>query len=86
MKGKLSHSQALSQLEALFRRNGYTLRYLRGTFRGGPCRLYDQKMVVLNAVYPPAGRARALAAIAEQLAPQLELTEAERELIQKLAP
>lgn len=86
MKGTRGHAQALAQLEALFRRNGYTLRYLKGSFRGGPCRLYDRKMVILNVVYPPAGRVRALAAIAEQLADQLELTEAERQLIQKLAP
>lgn len=86
MKGTRSYAQALSQLEAIFRRNGYTLRYLKGPFRGGPCRLYDRKMVILNVVYPPAGRVRALAAIAEQLADQLDLTEAELQLIRKLAP
>ncbi len=86
MKGTRSYAQALSQLEAIFRRNGYTLRYMKGPFRGGPCRLYDRKMVILNVVYPPAGRVRALAAIAEQLADQLDLTEAELQLIRKLAP
>ncbi len=86
MKGTRSYAQALSQLEAIFRRNGYTLRYMKGPFRGGPCRLYDRKMVILNVVYPPAGRVWALAAIAEQLADQLDLTEAELQLIQKLAP
>ncbi|MCS6895657.1 MAG: hypothetical protein NZZ60_05865 [Bacteroidia bacterium] len=78
-------SKALAELEALFRRNGYTLRYLKGAFHGGPCRLYENKMVVINAVYPPAGRVRALAAIAEQLGDKLDLTPAERALIHRLA-
>lgn len=76
--------KALAQLEALFRRNGYTLKYLKGPFRGGACRLYDDKLVVINAVYPPAGRLRALATVAEQLIDRLEVTPAERELIQRL--
>lgn len=77
--------KALAQLEALFRRNGYTLKYLKGPFRGGACRLYDDKLVVINAVYPPAGRLRALATVAEQLIDRLEVTPAERELIQRFA-
>jgi len=79
-------AQALAQLEALFRRNGYTLKYLKGNFRGGPCRLYENKMVVINAIYPPAGRARALALIAESLQEKLDLTEEEKALIQRLLP
>jgi len=78
-------AQALAQLEALFRRHGYTLRYLKGPFRGGACRLYEEKLVVINAVYPPLGRARALATLADQLRPQLSLTPEEDQLIQRLA-
>ncbi|MEN3041205.1 MAG: hypothetical protein ABDH66_06690 [Bacteroidia bacterium] len=77
--------KALAELEALFRRNGYTLKYLKGSFQSGPCRLYDNKMVIINAIYPPAGRVRALAAIAEQLEDKLELTPSERDLIHRLA-
>lgn len=77
--------KALAELEALFRRNGYTLKYLKGPFRGGACRLYENKLVVINAVYPPAGRLRALATIADQLIDRLEVTPAERELIQRFA-
>jgi hypothetical protein len=78
--------QALVVLEALFRRNGYTLRYMKGSFRGGACRLYENKMVVINAIYPPSGRLRALAAIAESLLDRLEVTPEERALIERLAP
>lgn len=77
--------KALEQLEAAFRRNGYTLKYLKGAFRGGACRLYENKMVVINAIYPPMGRLRALATIAEQLADSLELSPEERELIHRFA-
>lgn len=77
--------KALAELETLFRRNGYTLKYLKGPFRGGACRLYDNKLVVINAIYPPAGRVRALALIAEQIMDKLDLTPDERDLIQRLA-
>ncbi|MCX8111969.1 MAG: hypothetical protein N3E49_02035 [Bacteroidia bacterium] len=77
--------KALADLEALFRRNGYKLKYLKGSFRGGACRLYENKLVVINAVYPLHGRARALATIAEQLSEHLDITPQERELIQRLA-
>ncbi|MCX7606578.1 MAG: hypothetical protein N2170_04845 [Bacteroidia bacterium] len=86
MSGIRAGSKALADLEALLRRNGYTIRYMKGTFRGGACRLYENKIVVINAVYPPAGRLRALAAIAESLLERLEVSPLEREMIQKLAP
>lgn len=75
-------SKALAQLEALFRRNGYTLKYIKGSFRGGACRLYENKLVVINAIYPPLGRLRALASVADQLGEKLEITPEEKELIQ----
>ncbi|MCS7163283.1 MAG: hypothetical protein NZ958_08195 [Bacteroidia bacterium] len=77
--------QALQKLEALFKRHGYKLRYLRGHFRGAPCRLYAERLIVLNALYPPAGQLRALAAIADQLKSQLTLTPEEEQLIQRYA-
>lgn len=82
---KPSTGQALAQLEAIFRRHGYRLRYMKGPFRGGACRLYEERLVVLNALYPPLGRARALATIADQLRDQLDLTPEECQLIQRLA-
>jgi hypothetical protein len=41
---------ALAQLEAAFRRNGYEVRYVKGSFRGGACRVIDKHLVVINAL------------------------------------
>lgn len=75
----------LQQLEQLFRRNGYKLRYLRGTFRSAPCRLYQNKLIVLNTLSPPLGRVRALASIAEDLRSTLDITPEEDHLIRRWA-
>jgi len=76
---------ALSQLEAVFRRNGYEVRYLKGPFRGGACRVIDRRLVVVNALYPPAGRLRLLASAALTVKDHLNLTPEEITLIERYA-
>ncbi len=76
---------ALPQLEAAFRRNGYEVRYAKGPFRGGACRVIDKHLVVINALYPPAGRLRLLASAALMIKDRLELTPEEIALIERYA-
>ncbi|MCS7189715.1 MAG: hypothetical protein RMJ66_05860 [Bacteroidia bacterium] len=81
---KTQVTELLRQLEWIFRRNGYTIRYVKGHFRGGACRVYQDKIVVINTMYPPVGRVRMLAAIAETLADRLDLSTEEKHLIERL--
>jgi len=76
---------ALSQLEATFRRNGYEVRYVKGPFRGGACRVIDKRLVVINSLYPPAGRLRLLASAAAMIRDHLQLTPEEIALIERYA-
>lgn len=76
---------ALSQLEAIFRRNGYEVRYVKGPFKGGACRVIDKRLVVINSLYPPAGRLRLLASAALMVKDQLDLTPEEQALIERYA-
>ncbi len=45
--------QAVKELIALAESLGLCVRYERGFFRGGTCRLGDQTYVVLNRRHPP---------------------------------
>jgi len=76
---------ALAQLEAAFRRNGYEVRYVKGAFRGGACRVIDKHLVVINALYPPAGRLRLLSSAAAMIKDRLNLTPEEEALIARYA-
>ncbi len=76
---------ALSQLEAIFRRNGYEVRYAKGPFRGGACRVIDKRLVVINSLYPPAGRLRLLASAAAMIRDHLKLNPEEIALIERYA-
>jgi len=76
---------ALAQLEAAFRRNGYEVRYVKGPFRGGACRVVDKHLVVINSLYPPAGRLRLLASAAAMIQDRLKLTPEEEALITRYA-
>ncbi len=81
----MSTKGALSQLEAAFRRNGYEVRYMKGPFRGGACRVIDRRLVVINSLYPPAGRLRLLASAAAMVKDRLDLTPEEVALIERYA-
>lgn len=38
----------LSRLETFFKENGYTLRYEKGNFKSGSCKLEANNMIVIN--------------------------------------
>lgn len=49
------------ELDALARRLGYVVRVERGRFRGGRCRVDEQKVVVLNRMHTAETNAAVLA-------------------------
>lgn len=51
----------MRELDRLARAVGLAVRTERGRFRGGPCRLEDRRVVVLNRVHPPEINAALLA-------------------------
>jgi len=51
----------LRELEALARAVGLEVRYERGRFRGGRCRLEERRLVVLNRLHPAEANVAVLA-------------------------
>lgn len=49
------------ELDRLARAVGFAVRTERGRFRGGPCRLEERRVVVLNRLHPPEVNAAILA-------------------------
>ena len=60
---------ALDKLEAIVEEAGYVIRYERGTFQSGYCRLELKKVVVLNKFLLTEGRINTMF----DLIPQLEI-------------
>ena len=56
----------LRELEALARAVGFEVRYEKGRFRGGRCRLEDRRLVVLNRLHPPEANVAVLAGALRQ--------------------
>ena len=59
----------LTLLESTVRQLGYTLRYEKGNFLGGECRLKDDNVVVVNKFLPLEGKLYTLARVITRLNP-----------------
>lgn len=59
----------LSLLEKTIKELGYTLRYEKGNFLGGECRLRDDRVVVVNKFLPLEGKIYTLALVISNLNP-----------------
>ena len=59
----------LSLLEKTIRELGYTLRYEKGNFLGGECRLRADRVVVVNKFLPLEGKIYTLALIIGNINP-----------------
>jgi len=46
----------LTLLETAIKELGYTLRYEKGDFLGGDCRLHENRVVVVNRFLPLEGK------------------------------
>ncbi len=59
----------LSLLEKTIKELGYTLRYEKGNFLGGACRVRDDNVVVVNKFLPFEGKIYTLAQVVSNLNP-----------------
>ncbi|TLU83595.1 MAG: hypothetical protein FDX21_07340 [Chlorobium sp.] len=60
----------LSLLETAIKELGYTLRYEKGNFLGGDCRLREDNVVVVNKFLPLEGKIYTLAFVINKINPQ----------------
>ncbi|NTW62925.1 MAG: hypothetical protein HGA46_02300 [Chlorobiaceae bacterium] len=65
----MKKSRQLTLLEDTVKKLGYTLRYEKGTFLGGDCRLKEDKVVVVNKFLPIEGKIYTLAKVIGTLNP-----------------
>ena len=59
----------LALLESTIKELGYTLRYEKGNFLGGECRLKEDKVVVINKFLPLEGKICTLAQVISKINP-----------------
>jgi len=59
----------LSLLQNTIKELGYTLRYEKGNFLGGECRLKEDKVVVVNKFLPLEGKIYTLALVISNINP-----------------
>jgi hypothetical protein len=59
----------LTLLETAIKELGYSLRYEKGNFLGGDCRLREDKVVVVNKFLPLEGKIYTLALVISKINP-----------------
>ncbi len=59
----------LSMLERTIKELGYTLRFEKGNFLGGECRLREDNVVVVNKFLPLEGKIYTLAQVISKINP-----------------
>jgi len=59
----------LTLLESTIKELGYTLRYEKGNFLGGDCRLKEDNVVVVNKFLPLEGKIYTLALVISKINP-----------------
>lgn len=59
----------LTLLETAIKELGYSLRYEKGNFLGGECRVHDNRVVVVNRFLPLEGKIYTIAKVIRQLNP-----------------
>lgn len=65
----MKKTQQLALLEATIKENGYALRYEKGNFLGGDCRLREDRVVVVNKFLPIEGKLYTLAKVIGKINP-----------------
>ncbi|MEI6639206.1 MAG: hypothetical protein FDX02_04425 [Chlorobium sp.] len=65
----MKKSVQLSLLEKTIKELGYTLRYEKGNFFSGECRLREERLVVVNKFLPIEGKIYTLALVISTLNP-----------------
>ncbi len=65
----MKKSAQLPLLEAAIKNLGYSLRYEKGNFTGGECRLREDNVVVVNKFLPLEGKIYTLALVISKINP-----------------
>lgn len=65
----MKKTSQLSLLESAVKELGYSLRYEKGNFLGGECRLREDKVVVVNKFLPIEGKIYTLALVISKINP-----------------
>ena len=77
--------EALKQLEHIVRQAGYTIRYEKGHFQSGWCRVKDRNIILINRFYPPEVRLQILLNIIDTLGLTSKITTtSDRDFIRSL--
>jgi hypothetical protein len=73
------------KLEAIFRANGYTIRYEKGNFKGGHCVVQAQQTIIINKFVPLEGIIATLTELLREI-PMLDslLTEEQQKLLRQI--
>ena len=75
----------VENLEDVVKQIGYTIRYEKGNFIGGYCKVENQKLVLLNKYLPLEGRGLTLIELLGELNPAPEqLTDDQNKLMSKI--
>jgi len=65
----MKKSVQLSLLEKTIKELGYTLRYEKGNFFSGECRLREERLVIVNKFLPIEGKVYTLALLISDINP-----------------
>ncbi len=85
--GSMSEEQILSLLEELVAQVGVSLRYEKGDFKGGLCRVGEQKIMIVHKSLHPAQKIRIMCQELARLdLSQIFIPPKLRELIEQAAP
>jgi hypothetical protein len=75
----------VENLEDVVKQIGYTIRYEKGNFIGGYCKVENQKLVLLNKFLPLEGRGLTLIELLGELNPTPDqLTDDQNKLMTKI--
>lgn len=73
---------SLDKLEVLFKGIGYKVRYEKGNFRTGSCKLLENKIIVINRFSNVEMKINALIELLQQMEPDVsKLDEKQRHLL-----
>ena len=65
----MKNEKKLKLLEETITQQGYKVRYEKGNFTGGHCRLRDNNIVVVNKFLPVEGKVYTIARVLSKLTP-----------------
>ena len=65
----MKKTKKLELLESTVKGSGYTIRYEKGNFLGGDCRLREDRIIVVNKFLPIEGKISTIAGVLSKIQP-----------------